>query len=613
MPGFMEGFGDIAMNSKRFRIEIGSWREKDIIDFAPRATVPGGSVVMSDLGLFQPLVQTDWQHGFGFHWYSDAQGYLYTSGNIDTRQDGLVMLMTSPVSSDTNGNAKEGFVTFNGVLYSYGAAGLRKFNGTTWSSVYSTAAVNHAINAGDYLLFCPDGLRIQKMNSSETITNAGLDANATDYRWLAIHNGFIYAGKDATNKVHFDTNPDLSALEGTTADTDIIYCGIGNVPTITGISFGTILYVTRQDGIWSIGDDRIARRAVDYSNEMAAANFRSAAVINGFLVFPIRDRVIQWNGARVQDITPPKITDTFPYVTYGRFDNFVATDNFLFMSARTNETSYVEDLLVWDGTAWHKLMNLVPATATAYVSAMGYDVVNNRLWYHVVAGISSTNTTYYIQFQSNSSFPYANFPTTGTHSLITSRLDMGFRRVIKSLNSLLVEARNVTSARYIDIYYQLDGEGDWRYWDRVDKNGVIEIKNPGHARSREFNYALLRFDFITDSAANSPILESYTMRFIMRPDVLWGYSFYVLAATEQDDEHQSDARTSDDIRQQLLAIRNSKSPVELIDPWGISHFGYLTSVQGSVHTRHDSESDDIPDIENRILCNFAEIENAFEE
>lgn len=599
--------GDITLGNKNYRVDIASWREKDIIDFAPRASVPGGSVVMSDLGLYQPLVQTDWQHGFGFHWYSDAAGYLSTTGKIDTRQDGLVMLYTNSTSSDTNNNAKSGFVVFNGALYSWGAAGLRKYSGGSWAAVSgASAAVNWAINAGDYLLFAPDGARVQKMNTSDTVSNAGVDANATDYRWLIIHNGLIYAGKDATNRIHVDNNADLSQLEGTSSDTDAIYCGIGNMPTLGAIVFAGNLYVSRQDGLWLIGEDRIARRVLDFTNEISSNNFRSMAVINGYLVFPIRDQIYQWNGNRVANITPPKITDVFPYVTYGRFTNFIAADNFLYCTARTNETTYYEALLAWDGVGWHKLSDIV-TNGTDTISAVGYDSVNNYLWYHVDA---TADATYYIQQQNFSPFPYANFPTSGTHSVISSRLDMGFRRIKKSMTSLLVEARNCSSARYISVYYQIDGDGTWHLWDTIKSNGVIELSNPGSNKTREFDYANLRFDFTTDSSAQSPILESWTLRFIMRPNVLWGYSFYIVAANYGQHGVASDERTAAEIRDELLELRDSKSPIRLVDPLGITHYGYITSVQGQPDWRLPGEDGEPDEIEMRWLLNYTEVENA---
>ena len=560
---------------------------------------------MSDLGLYQPLVQTDWQHGFGFHWYSDAAGYLSTTGKIDTRHDGLVMLYTNNTSSDTNNNAKSGFVVFNGALYSWGAAGLRKYSGGSWAAVSgAAAAVNHAINAGDYLLFAPNTTRVQKMNTSDTVSDAGLNASSTDYKWLIIHNGFIYAGKDATNQVYYDSNADLSALQGTTSDPNIIYCGIGNIPTLGAIVFAGNLYVSRQDGLWIIGEDRIARRVLDFSNEISSNNFRSMAVINGYLVFPIRDQLYQWNGARVATITPPKVTDTFPYVTYGRFTNFIASDNYLYCIARTNETTYQEVLLAWDGVGWHKLADLV-TNGTDTITALGYDSVNNFLWYHLD---STADVTYYIQQQNFSPFPYANFPTSGTHSVISSRLDMGFRRVKKSMSSLLVEARNCSSTRYISVYYQLDNDGTWHLWDTITTNGIIELTDPGSEKTREFDHLNLRFDLTTNDTAQSPIMESWTLRFIMRPNVLWGFSFYIIAATEGQHAVSEDERTAAEIREEILELRDSKSPIKLIDPIGIEHIGYITSVQGQPAARTPGEDGEPDDIEMRWLVNFASVE-----
>ena len=47
-------FGDISLNGVNYRIEIGTYRVRDIVDFAPRASAPGGSIIHSELGLYQP-------------------------------------------------------------------------------------------------------------------------------------------------------------------------------------------------------------------------------------------------------------------------------------------------------------------------------------------------------------------------------------------------------------------------------------------------------------------------------------------------------------------------------------------------------------------------------
>jgi hypothetical protein len=595
--------GDIKLGGKPYRIDFESWRGKDIIDFAPRATVPGGAAVMSDLGMFQPLLQTDWRHGFGFHWYSDAMGYMSTVGNIDTRQDGLAMLFTKSTSSDTQNNVKRGGVIFNGNLYTWGSGGLRKFNGTSWSDIYTTAAVNHAISAGNYLFFCPDGLRIKKMDTSETITDAGLDSDASDFKWLIIHNGYIYAGKDGSNAIHFDNSETLGTLQGNTGDTNRILVGLpGNLqPVLGAIVYNGNLYVRKNDGVWHIGEDRIARRMLDFSAEDSPSNLRSWAVINGYLVMPMRDRLLQWNGARVSDITPHKISDDFPYTTYGRFNNFVAVGDFLYLTARTNEANYDEDLLVFDGVGWHKLMTLLDGVSTGEITTVFYEAQNNRLWYH---RDETADSTYYIPFQNLSTFPYSEFPTTGQHSVITSRIDVGFRRVLKSMDKVYLEARNCSATTYLKVYYSLDGD-DWVFWRDIKDNGIITLENPGGKATREFNYIQLRIDFVTGSAAQSPILEGYSISFIMRPETRMGYNFNIVAVSEYEHGMYKDDRSSQEILDDLLALRNSAAPIELIDIYGRSHVGYITAIREQPIYRQ-SEGEDI-DIEVMYNANFVEI------
>jgi hypothetical protein len=593
-------FGDITLGGKPYRIDFESWRGKDVIDFAPRATVPGGAAVLSDLGMFQPLYQTDWRHGFGFHWYSDAMGYMSTVGNIETRQDGLVMLYTQSVSIDNDANTKYGMVRFGDAVYFWGSGGLRKFDGT-WSYVYSAGAVNYALVVGDYLFFCPDGARIKKLDASDTVTDAGLDANATDYKWLILHNGYIYAGKDETNSIHFDNDVALGTLQGNSSDTNRILVGVGDNPTLGAIVYNGNLYVRKSDGVWHIGEDRIARRMLDFSAEESDLNLSSWAVINGYLVIPVRDRVLQWNGARVTDITPHKITDTFPYVTYGSFSNFVAVGDYLYLTARTNEVIPTSDLLSFDGVGWHKLMTIEEDDLNG-VGFMGYETWGNRLWYHKT-GETGLN---YINFQVRSSFPYANFPTTGQHSLISSRIDVGFRRVKKSMDKLFIEARNISSTVYLKVYYSLDG-GDWVHWSDVKENGVIVLSNPGGAYTREWNYMQLRIDFVTGSATQTPILEGFSLSFIMRPDTRKGYNFMVYATTEYEHGMYQDDRTAQEIMDDLYAMRNSKAPVELIDIFGRTHQGYVTAIGEQPVYRVIEGDEETVDIEVVYNVNFVEI------
>lgn len=596
--------GDIWLNGKAYRVDVKSYRDRDAVDFAPRAGTPGGSIVHSELGLYQPLLQTDWQHGFGFQWYEDAQGYLSTVGNIDTRHDGLAMLFTTATASDTNDAVKEGFVVWNNILWTWGADGLRRFDGS-WTAPYTATAVNFAMASGDYLFYCPDGARLRKVDTADNHTDAGNDSDSTDYKWLVQSSGYIYAGKDGTNHIHRDSTSDLSDLEGTTADPDIIYVGNDDdsYPTLGAIVYGGTLYIYRADGLWSLGDDLIARRILNFSSEASADNFRGMAEHNGYLIFPIRDKVYQWNGARLSDVTPPRITDTFPFTTYGRFDNFVSMGRFLYCTARTNESTYNEDLMCFDGVGWHKLMRLV-SNGTDTITAMGYDPYNNYLWYHLDA---SADTSYYIPFQSASEFPYAAFPTSGTNYLVSSRFDMGYRWVDKSSPTLFIEAYNLSSTCYLKPYYSLDN-GAWTAWsdENVTTSGITKLKYPGGLQSVEYNQMKIRIDFVTNSAAQSPILESFTLRFIMRPNDFYSWSFNIPIAQGMDLGETVQHVSVAEVLQDLKIARSSKSPIEFVDLFGERHLVYMTSNVGQVVSYELGDGGPYPNLEVVRSINLVE-------
>jgi hypothetical protein len=236
---------------------------------------------------------------------------------------------------------------------------------------------------------------------------------------------------------------------------------------------------------------------------------------------------------------------------------------------------------------------------------MGYDSINNYLWYHLQA---TADVTYYIPFQSGSEFPYAAFPTSGTHSLISSRLDMGFRRVKKSAPSLIIEASNLTSVRYLKVYYSIDG-GSWTEWsnEKVTTNGTTELLLPAGLQTIEFNYIKLRVDFVTDSTTQSPILEGMTLRFLMRPDTWYGWSFNIPIAQGQDMGESIQDRSVLEVLQDLKDARDSKSPIEFIDIFGERYLVYITSNVGNAVQWDRDEGGASPNIEYIRTINLAQV------
>ena len=625
--------GHVLISGKPYRIELSSYSGRDAVDFSPRGQVPGGGATYSQLGLYQPLSITDWRAGFGYQWHTNEAGYLSTAGNIDTRHEGIVMLWTDATQSDTDQHAKNGFlsarIAATDFLWGYHTKGARWVDSAiaAWSDAdpVDTTEVKAMWWNGKYLFACPEGGRLYYSDTTDTgsdWTAGGGGDSSIDYNWLTHHDGFAYVGKDADgsgaggNEVYYDDAIDLAGMYGDpTDDPSVIYVGVDGFETKGGVPFQGKLYFPRADGLYELLADKTgARKALDFSDVTSEDNFRSWCIFNNALYFPIRDVLYRWNGTSLAVVTPARLTDTFPYETYGHFDNFVVIGRFLYMAAQTNNATTVEhDLLAYDGTAWHKLDKIVENGA---VYAMYYDPLNDRLW-RSYSDSDAIFFTDYIPFQAGSEFPYAAFPTSGTHSILSSRLHMGYRLVKKSTPSLLIEGSNLSSTVYLKVFYSIDG-GTWTAWggedgvtNVVNTDGVTELENPlGVSPSTlEYYYIQIKVNFITSSATSTPVLEGLTVRFLLRPDVSYGYSMTVIAGRgyEIGDAVEGEERTAWDIIQELREARDSKSPLEFVDPYGERHSVYISAINDNAVIEHTDEGGTEPDIEARVAVNLIEV------
>jgi hypothetical protein len=625
--------GHVKIDGRSYKVILDTYRVRDVSDFSPRATTPGGGIIFSEMALYQPLNQTDWRHGFGFHWHTDASGYQESIGNIDTRHSGIAMLSTARSARKSTAQALYGGFTHthnSGIILDWsGASGgsVQSYNiqSDTWATIAAlNVPTNYCWTNGTYTFACLDGARLKKSNATDlaTWTDAGVDADATDFKWLIGHDGFVYAGKDGTNRVHYGSAVDLSDMEGAADDPAAILVGPAGRSVLGAVSFMGDLYFYRYDGMFRMDKDRsAARRVLDFNDQVHPYNFASVCVFNGSLYFPIRNQLYQWNGTRVALVTPSRLTDVYPYVHYTKFDNLNVVGNFLYMTAKTSDANNYYDLLCFDGVGWHRLQRLTTVNGDS-IGSMRFltgGTVNDWLWFNHFSLDSGVSGVYYIPLRQQDEFPYASFPTTGTHSLITSKFDAGFRRIIKSTPSLLVEANNLSAGHYyLKVYYRLDNATDWTAWGGTDgttnlitTSGVTELTNPTGAAAGstiEYYWIQFRVDFITDTAAQSPILEGLTLRLLMRPNTNYGFSFDILL--EQDFEfgvHSGIDRDPYDMLQDLRAVRDSKAPILFTDIFGYSHKAYMTSINELATEWKPEGVGQDENIQHRVTVNLVEV------
>jgi hypothetical protein len=623
--------GDVLINAKPYRIDVTSYQRRDIVDFSPRAsTATGASISYSELGLYQTLTQEDFRHGFGFYRFTDAAGYQRTEGDMDTRHPGLVMRYTKVADvSDTNNNLKNGGVTFGQYFYTWGPGdgespntdGVREFKkdreGGEWTEALGDDT-NYLIVGNSYIFALRNGNRVQKAGLGDQPlvsgdwSNAGLDGNIpTDMKIAAMHGGFLWFAEDGNSFVHYDDTDDMSTLEGNgETDANVVVVGPGGLPIVNMISFANALYVARKDGLWVVNqdDEFTARQVLNFSAEAHADNFRSMVVFQGALYFPIRHRIYRWTGSTIVDVTPQRLDDTFPFNQFSEYDNFISRGSYLYCTAQTDESPYTQSILAYDGVGWHRLMDPIVSHASDEISMMALDPANDYIWFHLN---KSSDATYFIPLREKSDFPKESFSTSShisgvdTHYWYSSIHDMGFRKVTKSLRSIEFETDNCDSNNTITVAYSLDGAAFTS--DDLSSSGVINADTYTTLTfddTKEFKNIQLRLDF-TAEAAQSPVLKSLSMKYMMRPDTSSGYVFDVIAASDLEYGGVVDSRTAAEIISDLLTVRASTAPVVFVNLVGETKNVYLASITESARSR-ESENPELPDVEHRVRISLVE-------
>jgi hypothetical protein len=179
--------------------------------------------------------------------------------------------------------------------------------------------------------------------------------------------------------------------------------------------------------------------------------------------------------------------------------------------------------------------------------------------------------------QEHSFLPYDSYPTTGTHELETSRIDCGLKAVDKCFSALHVFTDNLTSARYIRPYYRTSGDT----WVELETTNHI-YQSPEQiidlsdivAKWIEF-----KFGFVTDAAAQSPVLEAWALKFIARPDTIYGYPIAILLGdfVRGYDGRVHQEYTAQAFKDALRSARDSKIPVTFTTPWNEARTVFVTA------------------------------------
>jgi hypothetical protein len=209
---------------------------------------------------------------------------------------------------------------------------------------------------------------------------------------------------------------------------------------------------------------------------------------------------------------------------------------------------------------------------------MGLSPTLDYLWMNYTG---TSNTTAYYQLQTLSDLPHANYVTSGNSHLFTSQFDAGFMDVDKTYNSVRFRTDNCSSTQTIVVHYSIDG-GAWASLGTVNTSPDQTLDFPDCVANTVYGKKIqLRLDFTTDDSAQSPVLEAHALRYMLRPDTVWGWQVRLQVSDYVrllDGRVEEDEFTAEDKITALETARDAECPCTMVDPWGTSHTVFVTAI-----------------------------------
>lgn len=508
----------------------------------------------------------------------------------------LNRLMVADVATATAGGAST--ITFSGASWAtnvWAGATLLVFDGTALGNTRTVASNT----ATEITVTVPFSATPTTTSCFVVYKVTGSAVNQpTDFYKLTVFGGNYWAYERSTNRLHFWAEDDGSDAEGGASDAGAVVVGsvTRGLGIVNMIPFQNQLWIFRWDGAWVINEqdtDALAYHTLDFSSETNVENFASVIVWQGFLVFAIRNRLYKYRSG-LQDITPPVWDEYPPFKQFGGIRGLTARGKYLYMLAFSNEANSDEtletttgfgSLLCHDGVGWHKLMDL-PAGTPPYLSGanMWYMPTTDKLYLY--ARTAANSWLWNIQLQTYSDVPYASYPTTGTHNLYTSYFDLGMRRIPKSFSSFIIRG-NFPSGTSVVVAYRTDDTLSWTSLGTID----ADMEELSFATSTTGKRIQFRLSLATSNASNTPVIKAIIMKCMIRPRVQYGMNCDIIVADSLSDHNRNAVgHTAKETRAALLAARDSIAPLTVVDLYGDSRTGYLSSLRFGVVGYEDSDA-----------------------
>jgi len=180
-----------------------------------------------------------------------------------------------------------------------------------------------------------------------------------------------------------------------------------------------------------------------------------------------------------------------------------------------------------------------------------------------------------------------DYTTTGY--ILTGWWDASLVDVEKAFLYLILDATNLTSVRYINVYYETDDAGTWTWLGGANIDGKTTMSFPAtqvgdETREPTGRKIRLKIEFTTDSSSETPILKSFSLHSIPSFTAKRQFTFAIQCSDSLTLNNLSaDRQGAAQIREDLWGYRKEVWPVTLTDVDGVE---WLVKLQAPIEEEY---------------------------
>lgn len=552
-----------------FMIVPGSYRIERVDDFAPRIAQATESALRE--GIWDVWAQSGFVEGIDQYLFTNPQRIYWSDGNVFALRDGNTQLdavwresdaavtLTAPTIIDFSTGGTDYVVVGKGTK-------VRRGNLSTgvWTDSTTTLGANcvwlHA-HGGFVFAATSTGADFYRSADLVTFTQPSAGQKATCFAsWATATKTYLVLGTSNTIKKSEDN--------GVTWDAALSVGDPATLITGLGVAFD-LLIIGKEDGLYYY-DGTSVHEVFPFKNQKYAQNCRALVMhSDGFLYTHILGRVVKISFSsggisNMTDITPLMLgsADKELY-NHGIPVWMWSSVKDLYCLFDDGEGVYPE-LLYYNGLGWQQGYR---GASGANAVAGGYSQLTGRTF----LSDGSTRGRRHTILRDT---PLQDYPTTGETR--TSFFDGGLPFMYKAFRDVSVECRDISSLGSIAVHYTIDRGVTYTLMGTVTSNGKTLLSFPNATTVGSYTLGL-KFVITRNSATSTPVWERFTVRFLNRPDPIYGFTFTALLAPGQLlRDNTAEIISVGDRISYLKAIEGSVEPTILADATGYTSSVFLT-------------------------------------